>query len=600
VREEGKSLGGIRSKLVTGLVMTLGALVPLQSCSGNTHDFTRRGNTAGTAGSEDNGGNANASGSNGKGGSGNTGGSGGSGGSVEAIAGMHSTAGGMDGGAGDGGGGGGSGPMGECEPGTIEACYESPDGTSYGAVPQVAVGSCTIGTRVCGTKATWGPCNGAVPAALTDTCVAGNDDNCNGKPNEGCPCTGTETRACGSDVGECAKGQQTCSNLQWGPCVGEVAPKATDTCDAGNDANCDGTPNAGCQCINGTTKECGSAVGNCKKGTQTCVNGVWAVECVGQVTARNQDSCGTAGDDANCNGVPNEGCACTSGQTQACGNCGTATCQSDGTWSAQCMNSGACKPGDIETDSVPCGNCGSQSRRRTCSNQCGWGAWENVNSCLGSGPCKVGDPDETRSIACGNCNSGQQQQKRSCTAQCNWPATWTNVGSCTGAGCTPNSKRAETSVSCGYCGGTQERESTCSAQCTWGNPTNKGACQQVSCSSYPNDERVGYVTCFNDWPDFQAAVCTNAQTCCMTNQGGYNCKATCDATEKAAVCDGPEDCGGSPCCLQFDFQAQTNYATCDPNCQNVRRCHTDADCNNGLVCKKDQSSASGGYNGRCL
>lgn len=571
MREEGKFLGGSRSKLVTGLVMALGALLSLQSCSGNVHDFSRRGNAAGAGGSENNGGSANASGS---------------GGTANAAA-------GTNGNAGEGG-------AGPCEPGTIEACYESPDGTSYGAVPKAAVGSCTIGTRVCGTEATWGPCTGAVPAALTDTCVAGNDDNCNGKPNEGCPCTGTETRACGSDMGDCSKGQQTCSNLQWGPCVGEVAPKATDTCEDGNDANCDGTPNAGCQCINGTTKECGSAVGNCKKGTQTCVNGVWAVDCVGQVVARTQDSCNTAGDDANCDGVPNEGCSCTAGQTQDCGNCGTLTCQSDGTWSTQCMGAGACKAGDVETDSVACGNCGSQSRRRTCSSQCGWGAWETVGTCLGSGPCKVGDPDDTRSTACGNCNSGQQQQKRSCTAQCTWPTTWTNVGSCTGQGCAPNAKRAETSVTCGYCGGTQERESTCSAQCTWGNPTNKGVCQQASCSSYPNDERVGYVTCFNEWTDFQAPVCTSAQACCLTNMGGYNCKTSCDPnTEKPAACDGPEDCGGSPCCMQFDFQAQSNYAICDPNCTNIRRCHTNADCANGASCTTGLSSGSGSWNGRC-
>lgn len=561
VREEGSYYGG--SKLVTSLVLTLAALVALQSC-GTEREFP--GGSGGSAGSAVT---ANDAGETSHAGRANSGG---------------------DGAAGQ-----------ACEPGLVELCYESPEGESYGELPEKAAGSCKIGMRICGTSSVWGSCMGAVAPAPADTCAPGNDDNCNGVPNEDCACEAGEMRACGTDEGECQQGQQACAeDLRWGPCEGEIIAEATDTCDEGNDANCDGAANTGCECINGTSRDCGSNTGNCSTGTQTCVNGVWSAECVGEVGPKTKDACDPKGDDADCDGVPNEDCACTAGDTQPCGNCGTLSCQSDGTWSTECEGSGVCSPGDVDTDSVACGNCGSQSRRRTCDDECSYGGWTNVGSCLGSGPCKVGDADETRSVACGNCSSGQQQQKRSCTAQCSWPAAWTNVGSCTGQGCAPGAVRAEASVSCGYCNGTQERESSCSQSCTWSQPTNKGACQQASCSSFPGDERVGYVSCFNDWPDFQAAVCTSAQDCCRTPNGGYSCKASCGASDALVPCDGPEDCGGSACCIQFDVATQTSHATCGGSCDQGRRCHTNDDCTTAMpFCRKSYSSASGAYNGRC-
>ena len=45
-------------------------------------------------------------------------------------------------------------------------------------------------------------------------------------------------RSCGSDVGECVAGIETCSLGEWSQCFGEVAP-AEEICD-GKDNNCDG------------------------------------------------------------------------------------------------------------------------------------------------------------------------------------------------------------------------------------------------------------------------------------------------------------------------------------------------------------------------
>ncbi|MBI5479346.1 MAG: hypothetical protein HY906_10845, partial [Deltaproteobacteria bacterium] len=69
------------------------------------------------------------------------------------------------------------------------------------------------------------------------------DNDCDGIPDDGCLCDEGTTRACGSDVGECQKGQQTCTNGQWGTCVGEVGP-TTEACDA-KDNDCDGLTDEG-------------------------------------------------------------------------------------------------------------------------------------------------------------------------------------------------------------------------------------------------------------------------------------------------------------------------------------------------------------------
>lgn len=53
-------------------------------------------------------------------------------------------------------------------------------------------------------------------------------------------CTDGETRSCGSDVGTCEEGIETCAGGVWGGvCVGEITPVA-EICNDGKDNNCDG------------------------------------------------------------------------------------------------------------------------------------------------------------------------------------------------------------------------------------------------------------------------------------------------------------------------------------------------------------------------
>jgi len=131
------------------------------------------------------------------------------------------------------------------------------------------LGSCGAGTQSCLADGRWSDCD--IQPKAKDACTPGNDDNCNGIVNEGCPCVQGQQRSCSDAglVGPCAAGKQTCgADAMWGPC--SIAPAASDTCVLGNNDNCSGPPNEGCLCIEGvTTRNCGV----CQDGTQTCTNG---------------------------------------------------------------------------------------------------------------------------------------------------------------------------------------------------------------------------------------------------------------------------------------------------------------------------------------
>ena len=52
-------------------------------------------------------------------------------------------------------------------------------------------------------------------------------------------CVNDQTKICGSNVGECKQGTQTCSNGKWGACAGSVGP-VPEICDDGKDNDCNG------------------------------------------------------------------------------------------------------------------------------------------------------------------------------------------------------------------------------------------------------------------------------------------------------------------------------------------------------------------------
>ncbi|HEX2877471.1 MAG TPA: hypothetical protein VHP33_39760 [Polyangiaceae bacterium] len=252
------------------------------------------------------------------------------------------------------GGAGGEAPVAECAAGDQESCWEQEDGTPLpGEMPSAEFGSCHIGKRFCSPELTWGPCLGAVAPKKADSCdIPGNDDDCDTIPNEGCNCVDGTKRDCGSDVGSCKKGQQTCVAQAWGPCVGEVTKLTLDSCvTVGNDDNCNGKPNEDCPCVGNAKEDCGG--------------------------------CGSH----DCNPAARQWGACHAAKPA---DCPSATqvrdCSPEGNWvTTNCMNAcvdgscaGSCVPGTTRCVAGP-------ERRQTCSDQ---GAWTTVETCAGNKLCQ--------------------------------------------------------------------------------------------------------------------------------------------------------------------------------------------------------------------
>ena len=163
-------------------------------------------------------------------------------------------------------------------------------------------GSCAAGTQTCEADGVWGSCS--IQPAAADGCEAGNDDDCDGTPNDGCACVAGQIRSCAQSgaLGNCAAGEQSCESAgSWGPC--SIVPARADDCAApGDDANCNGTPNEGCSCEDGETQPCGTVpeVGQCHAGESRCTDGAWGA-CQGVVYPAARD-CNSA-DDNDCDGA---------------------------------------------------------------------------------------------------------------------------------------------------------------------------------------------------------------------------------------------------------------------------------------------------------
>jgi Cys-rich repeat protein len=194
----------------------------------------------------------------------------------------------------------------------------------------------------------------------TRNCALATDNDCNGTPDNtldtACTCAVGTIEACGGDpafngIGLCKAGTRRCdadnggASSTFGACTGAVS-RGTRLCSSADDNDCDGRADnlidATCQCVPGTVAECdthpGDGIGRCRAGSKVCLPGALGASsayaaCDGAVGPLPADSCTVLGDDSNCDGIKNGGCACVAGAGN--GPCASAT-------ASRCDATGAC------------------------------------------------------------------------------------------------------------------------------------------------------------------------------------------------------------------------------------------------------------------
>ncbi len=339
------------------------------------------------------------------------------------------------------------------------------DGATESCGPPAEEGVCRFGARTC-TAGVWSDCIGAVFGGSRD-CSSSEDNDCDGQPDDTldgvCRCPVTGTQPCedhpGLDGrGPCHAGLQSCvlgagsATSDWGVCSGSVGPEDSDTCEvAGDDANCDGTPNGGCGCIEGQLLPCGPSTdnGTCTRGMSVCTGGSFSA-CQGAVFPGRRD-CRSAQDN-DCDGLPDNTidarCACSIGAVQACGThpgrdgngpcrAGSQTCVASNQNATSSFGACTGSVGPAQRDS-----CAAFGDDADCN-----GAPNSGCQCVagrGNAPC-AGDPNNSR------CNNQGQCAPCQSNADCSLVSGGRNLcsgGACSAARCGDSVVQPERGETC--------------------------------------------------------------------------------------------------------------------------------------------------------
>ncbi|MGM0557096.1 MAG: MopE-related protein [Myxococcota bacterium] len=468
----------------------------------------------------------------------------------------------------------------------------------------------------CGTAVDCNDADASINPDAMETCGDGIDNDCSGTVDDGCEaCTDGDTQECGTDVGACEIGTQTCVDGEWSACEGGVQREA-EVCD-GVDNDCDGetdengeslcddgilcngqeTCNAG-SCEAGEPVDCSQFDGACTIGKCAEKDG----SCV-QVLEENGVSC----DDGNfctIDGVCQDG-VCETSPRDCSGEgdqCNTGVCDedadacvpqplSDGT---TCDDGSFCTVADACSDGV----CGGTAR--DCSgesDQCNEGVCdENADACV---PQPIAD-----GTSCDDgqyCTTNDTCQQGTCTAgparQCGAAGGSCRTGTCDEANDTCTGDPVPDGTSCddgsfctiddscqaGTCSPGLPRD--CSSA---GDQCNEGTCDENlnRCTAQP----VADGTSCDD-----NRFCTISDVCTSGSCGGSNrdCSSETDQCNTGVCNETADQCEGRPVsdgttCDDSLFCTVSDTCTSGTCGGSTRPCGSAGDqCNDGIC---DESS----------
>lgn len=392
------------------------------------------------------------------------------------------------------------------------------------------------------------------------------------------------------------------------PCISpaaEICNSIDDDCDGTtdelDDIPCYPTGSDGCEANTDGTFTC---IGSCAAGTQVCVAGVLS-ECKGAVTPVEEVCGGTEAADESCNGAVDDGCPCTTGETQRCydGPAGTAgvglcrsgmqvcvggalgPCEGAITPAAEtCANEGADDDCDGRRDDVPGRNgiCFDFDEVGACftgfqrcaggSLVCDTPSAEEEDSCdLIDQDCD-GKTDETFDLSsdeqnCGACGARCGASQRCCGGMCrNIGSDPAHCGDCDnpcGGGtscCSGSCAATNTDANCGGCG------MSCEA--------NEDCCGGTACTDVDTITNCGGC----------GIVCGMGQDCCDEGCASLDTELNCGSCGN--TCGPGQDCCEGDCVPRGVNGERCGVSMCPPACGPPCMCWDDGSCRDamGLHC----------------